>query len=149
MLRTPTDVYNLNQMSHDAAIILIRKIVDMGDVKVKKAYIDTVGNPQFYQRKLEREFPNIEFVVESKADANYAPCSAASVGKTLEWRGVFVHYTNTTNALIFLHVPCTDSLSHSLTHSACTHKHKYTLYARSGKSYAGQDARKLEIFGII
>ena len=81
MLRKSTDVYNLNQMSHDAAILLIRKIVDKGGVKVKKAFIDTVGNPQYYQRKLEREFPDIEFVVESKADANYAPCSAASVGK--------------------------------------------------------------------
>jgi len=79
MLRKSTDVYNLNEMSHDAAITLIRKIVDKGNVRVKKAFIDTVGNPQSYQRKLEREFPNIEFVVESKADANYAPCSAASV----------------------------------------------------------------------
>ena len=84
MLRKSTDVYNLNQMSHDAAILLIRKIVDKGGVKVKKAFIDTVGNPQYYQRKLEREFPDIEFVVESKADANYAPCSAASVGMSLE-----------------------------------------------------------------
>ena len=81
MLRKSTDVYNLNQMSHDAAMLLIRKIVDKGGVKVKTAYIDTVGNPHSYKRKLEREFPNIEFVVESKADANYAPCSAASVGK--------------------------------------------------------------------
>jgi len=81
MLRKSTDVYNLNQMSHDATITLIRKIIDNGKVKVKTAYIDTVGNPQSYQRKLEREFPDIQFVVESKADANYAPCSAASVGK--------------------------------------------------------------------
>ena len=80
MLRKSTDVYNLNQMSHDAAILLIKKIVN-GGVRVKKAFIDTVGNPHSYQRKLEREFPSIEFVVESKADANYAPCSAASVGK--------------------------------------------------------------------
>ena len=79
MLRKSTDVYNLNEMSHDATITLIRKIV--AHVKVKTAYIDTVGNPQSYQRKLEREFPTIQFVVESKADANYAPCSAASVGK--------------------------------------------------------------------
>lgn len=36
-----------------------------------------------YQAKLEREFSglNIKFVVEKKADASYAPCSAASVGK--------------------------------------------------------------------
>ncbi len=65
-------------MSHDAAMLLIRKIVK-GGVQVKKAFIDTVGNPHSYKRKLEREFPSIEFVVESKADANYPPCSAASV----------------------------------------------------------------------
>ena len=81
MLRKSTDIYNLNEMSHDAAILMIRNIVDSG-VKVKKAFIDTVGSPQYYQRKLEREFPRIQFVVESKADANYPPCSAASVGKS-------------------------------------------------------------------
>eukprot|EP00536_Pseudo-nitzschia_multiseries_P003952 jgi/Psemu1/323232/estExt_fgenesh1_pg.C_630023 len=79
MLRKSTDVYNLNEMSHDAAIALIHKIVKQGNVNVTKAFIDTVGNPKSYKRKLEREFPGIEFVVESKADANYAPCSAASV----------------------------------------------------------------------
>ena len=82
MLRKPIDIYNLNEMSHDATITLIRKIVENGKVKVKTAFIDTVGNPNSYKRKLEREFPGIQFVVESKADANYAPCSAASVGKT-------------------------------------------------------------------
>ncbi|KAG7353716.1 ribonuclease HII [Nitzschia inconspicua] len=70
--------YNLNEMSHDSAITMIRKVLDQG-VVVKRAYIDTVGHPQAYQRKLEREFPGIDFVVESKADAKYAPCSAASV----------------------------------------------------------------------
>ena len=84
MLRKSMDVYNLNQMSHDAAILLIKKIVN-GGANVKKAFIDTVGNPHSYKRRLEREFPSIDFVVESKADANYAPCSAASVGKSKEW----------------------------------------------------------------
>ena len=72
--------YNLNEMSHDAAMVLIRKLVDSKSVTIQTCYIDTVGNPAYYKRKLEREFPGIEFVVESKADANYAPCSAASVG---------------------------------------------------------------------
>ncbi|MGK3739819.1 MAG: ribonuclease H2 subunit A [Bacillariaceae sp.] len=81
MLRKSCDVYNLNEMSHDATITLIRKIIENGKVKVKTAFIDTVGNPNSYKRKLEREFPGVQFVVESKADANYAPCSAASVGK--------------------------------------------------------------------
>lgn len=72
--------YNLNEMSHDSAIVMIRKLLDAG-VSVKHAYIDTVGNAFYYKRKLEREFPGVDFTVESKADAKYPPCSAASVGK--------------------------------------------------------------------
>jgi ribonuclease H len=71
--------YNLNQMSHDAAIGMIRAVVRC-NVSVQTCYIDTVGNPASYQRRLEQEFPGIEFVVESKADDKYAPCSAASIG---------------------------------------------------------------------
>ena len=72
--------YNLNQMSHDAAMAMIDAIQNAG-VPIQTCYIDTVGNPEFYRRKLEQRFPNLEFVVESKADANYVTCSAASVGK--------------------------------------------------------------------
>ena len=71
--------YNLNQMSHDAAMAMIDAIQKAG-VPIQTCYIDTVGNPDLYRRKLEQKFPNLEFVVESKADANYATCSAASVG---------------------------------------------------------------------
>jgi ribonuclease H2 subunit A len=78
MLRTYP--YNLNEMSHDSAMVMIRKLLDEG-VTVRSAFIDTVGNPSSYKRKLEREFPGIDFIVESKADAKYAPCSAASVGR--------------------------------------------------------------------
>lgn len=78
MLRS--NPYNLNQMSHDAAFEMIRSLLQSG-VDIRTCYIDTVGNPQHYQRRLEREFGSgIEFIVESKCDANYAPCSAASVG---------------------------------------------------------------------
>lgn len=77
MLRTKP--YNLNEQSHDTAMTLIRKLLD-ANLKIQTCYIDTVGNPSFYRRKLEKEFPGLEFVVESKADAKYAPCSAASVG---------------------------------------------------------------------
>ena len=72
--------YNLNAMSHDAAIQMIHAVLDAG-VTLDTCYIDTVGIAESYQRKLELEFAglNIKFVVETKADANYAPCSAASV----------------------------------------------------------------------
>jgi ribonuclease H2 subunit A len=72
--------YNLNEMSHDSTMLMIRKLLDAG-VKVKKAFIDTVGNAHTYRNKLEGQFPGIEFVVESKADGKYASCSAASVGR--------------------------------------------------------------------
>ena len=70
--------YNLNQMSHDTAIEIIRSLLKAG-VKIDTCYIDTVGNPQSYTRRLQLEFPGLNFVVESKADAKYPPCSAGSV----------------------------------------------------------------------
>ena len=67
-------------MSHDAAIQMIHSVLTAG-VKIDTCFIDTVGIPESYRRKLEQEFigQNIKFVVEKKADAKYAPCSAASV----------------------------------------------------------------------
>lgn len=79
--------YNLNAMSHDSAIGIIRKLIKAG-VKITTCYIDTVGIADHYKRRLESEFPGLDFVVESKADAKYAPCSAASVGKFF-WSTVF------------------------------------------------------------
>jgi len=78
MLRA--EPYNLNAMSHDTAIQMIRAVLKSG-VKIDTCYIDTVGIPESYRKKLEREFlgHEIKFVVEKKADALYAACSAASV----------------------------------------------------------------------
>ena len=55
------------------------------------SYIDTVGMPDAYRRKLERVFEGkgITFVVEKKADAKYAPCSAASVGESCNQRFLY------------------------------------------------------------
>ena len=89
--------YNLNQMSHDAVIQMVDGIVDqfvkfnenkkdgqMDVAEIDTVYVDTVGNPKQYQHKLEKAFmdsklPIRRFVVEKKADAKYATCSAASV----------------------------------------------------------------------
>jgi ribonuclease H2 subunit A len=67
-------------MSHDAAIAMIRTVLDAG-VKLERVYIDTVGIPQSYQAKLDRIFQGlgIQFTVEKKADSKYASCSAASI----------------------------------------------------------------------
>jgi len=74
--------YNLNAMSHDTAIQMIRSAIAAG-VRIHTCYIDTVGPPESYKAKLDREFEGnkIIFVVEKKADAKYACCSAASVGE--------------------------------------------------------------------
>ena len=72
--------YNLNAMSHDCAMEMIWAVIHAG-VTIDTCYVDTVGMPDAYRQKLERVFEgyNINFVVEKKADAKYAPCSAASV----------------------------------------------------------------------
>ena len=67
---------NANYISHCMIILL--------------SYIDTVGLPDAYKRKLDNAFKgkDITFVVEKKADANYAPCSAASVGEYMMFLAV-------------------------------------------------------------
>ena len=74
--------YNLNAMSHDAAMQMVQCVLDAG-VKIKKCYIDTVGREEVYKARLDRVFAGsgVEFVVEKKADAKYKTCSAASVSK--------------------------------------------------------------------
>jgi len=74
--------YNLNAMSHDAAMQMIQAVLDAG-VKIDTCYIDTVGTADYYRSRLERVFrgKGIHFVVEKKADSKYAVCSAASIGK--------------------------------------------------------------------
>ena len=81
MLRK-NEPYNLNAMSHDAAIQMIQCVIDAG-VTISKCYIDTVGREEPYKARLDRVFSGsgIEFVVEKKADAKYVQCSAASVCK--------------------------------------------------------------------
>jgi len=72
--------YNLNEMSHDAAIHMICSIRAAG-VAIERVYVDTVGNEKAYQTKLEQVFQGsgIQFVVEKKADSKYVSCSAASI----------------------------------------------------------------------
>lgn len=74
--RTP---YSLNAMSHDTAINLVRRALDLG-VRVTKCYVDTVGDPGYYQSKLSKAFAHqIDFTVSKKADSLYKTVSAASI----------------------------------------------------------------------
>lgn len=70
--------YNLNAQAMDATIEIIRGVIDSG-VNITEVYIDTIGNPSVYQKKLERIFPTVKITVEKKADSLYPCVSAASV----------------------------------------------------------------------
>ncbi len=70
--------YNLNAQAVDATIHLINTVILQG-VNVREIYIDTIGQPGPYQKKLERIFPGRKVTVEKKADSLYPVVSAASV----------------------------------------------------------------------
>jgi ribonuclease H len=74
----PGSIYNLNAQAMDATIALIQGVYDRG-VNVKEIFIDTIGNPATYQKKLERVFPTAQVTVAKKADSLYPCVSAASV----------------------------------------------------------------------
>lgn len=74
----PTATYNLNAQAMDATISLINHVYALG-VNIQEIYIDTIGQPAAYQKKLERVFPNAKITVAKKADSLYPCVSAASV----------------------------------------------------------------------
>ncbi|KAI4846717.1 ribonuclease H-like protein [Aureobasidium sp. EXF-8845] len=74
----PTATYNLNAQAMDATIDLIHAVFAQG-VNLTEIYIDTIGQPAAYQRKLERIFPTVKITVAKKADSLYPCVSAASV----------------------------------------------------------------------
>lgn len=70
--------YNLNAQAMDATIDLIQQVLDLS-VNVREVYIDTIGPPAAYQKKLERIFPSLSITVAKKADSLYPCVSAASI----------------------------------------------------------------------
>ena len=70
--------YNLNAQAMDATIALIRGVLDRG-VNITEIYVDTIGQPAVYQRKLAAIFPTCKVVVEKKADSLFPVVSAASI----------------------------------------------------------------------
>lgn len=70
--------YNLNTMSHDTAIDLVKMAIEKG-VQVAEVYVDTVGPPEKYQAKLQDIFREQKVTVAKKADSLYPCVSAASI----------------------------------------------------------------------
>jgi ribonuclease H2 subunit A len=73
-----TAAQNLNAQAMDATINLIKVILAKG-VNITHIYIDTIGKPEAYQKKLEQIFPAKQITVAKKADSLYPCVSAASV----------------------------------------------------------------------
>ncbi|KAG7844575.1 hypothetical protein KL941_003951 [Ogataea angusta] len=69
---------NLNEQAHDATIKLIQGVIDQ-QVNLKEVYVDTVGPPDSYQRKLSSRFPGIKVTVTKKADSLFPIVSTASI----------------------------------------------------------------------
>ncbi|KAJ6800864.1 putative ribonuclease H2 subunit A [Iris pallida] len=69
---------NLNEISHNSAIGLVKKVLDLG-VLLTEVYVDTVGDAEKYRIKLSERFPGVKFVVAKKADSLYPVVSGASI----------------------------------------------------------------------
>lgn len=74
----PNGSYNLNAQAMDTTVDLIQGAFERG-VNVKEIYVDTIGQPITYQKKLEKIFPTTKVTVAKKADSLYPCVSAASV----------------------------------------------------------------------
>ena len=83
---------SLNVLSHDAAADMVEAVLASG-VRVEAVFVDTVGDPDFYQKRLASHFTvgagggggaagrgyDITFVVAPKADSLYKTVSAGSI----------------------------------------------------------------------
>jgi ribonuclease H2 subunit A len=80
---------NLNTISHETAIVIIREATLLAKGKLCAVYVDTVGPPEPYQRHLQGRFPHLNITVAKKADSKYPVVSAASIiAKTTRDRSI-------------------------------------------------------------
>eukprot|EP01135_Chromosphaera_perkinsii_P008929 Nk52_evm39s1524 gene=Nk52_evmTU39s1524 len=70
--------YNLNMLSHDTAISLVKGALKLG-ANITQVRVDTVGDASKYEAKLQGIFPGIDIKVRPKADSLFPIVSAASI----------------------------------------------------------------------
>ncbi len=71
--------FNLNEISHGAAIEIIDTLYNKQGLNITKVFLDTVGDPTKYENKLAKIFPKLKIKVSKKADSLYPCVSAASI----------------------------------------------------------------------
>ena len=74
---------NLNTISHNAAVKLIRSALTQG-FKVVDIYVDTVGDPEKYRQYISNRIEDFKLVVEKivvqpKADQDHKVVGASSI----------------------------------------------------------------------
>ncbi|CAI7906048.1 unnamed protein product [Closterium sp. NIES-54] len=69
---------SLNAIAFESTAKLIQRVLDQG-VNIVEAYVDTLGDPQKHQERLEQRFPLVNFTVAKKADSLFPIVSAASI----------------------------------------------------------------------
>lgn len=73
------DRINLNLLSHNTAIRMIRRLLERG-VNISKVILDTVGDAKSYENKLNKEFEGkLKIEVHIKADSKFPIVGAASI----------------------------------------------------------------------
>ena len=89
-LMTRDEKTNLNKMSHNTVVELIRRLLNQG-INITRVFVDTVGPPAKYESFLENQFEDqsiqfynfnildIQFFVRQKADSLFKCVSAASI----------------------------------------------------------------------
>lgn len=77
MLAPPRERVNLNKISYNVVINLIKEIEK--EYEIDTVYVDTLGPERTYKNLLEQHFGKYKFIVEQKADLKYGIVGGASI----------------------------------------------------------------------
>ena len=86
--------YNLNDLSHDTVIDLVQRVCSSYKIKIGQMFVDTVGPPDSYQRKLKEHLGHLvpTITVSKKADSLFPCVSGASIVAKVSRDHVLEHW---------------------------------------------------------